>query len=53
MLNEILSEYEKVRQKDKQTRKSVRDMIKGLKTELSSLDKELEENYNSMTVSFF
>ena len=42
MLNEILGEFEKVRDKDKSTKKSIRDLIKGLKTELVTLESELE-----------
>jgi hypothetical protein len=50
MLNEILSEFEKVREKDKSTKKNISDMIKGLKSELKGLESELEENINEMSV---
>ena len=52
MLNEILNEFQKVREKDKLTRNSVRDLIKGLKTELKSLDQEIESNSNMMSVKY-
>ena len=52
MLNEILNEFDKVREKDKLTRNSVRDLIKGLKGELKSLDQEIESNSNTMNVKY-
>jgi hypothetical protein len=50
MLNEILGEFEKVRDKDKSTKKSIRDLIKGLKSELVILESELESVDNQMMV---
>jgi hypothetical protein len=50
MLNEILGEFEKVRDKDKSTKKSIRDLFKGLKSELVILESELESVDNQMMV---
>ena len=50
MLNEILSEFEKVREKDKTTKKSVKDLIRGLKNDLKVLESNLEDAQTSMTV---
>jgi hypothetical protein len=50
MLNEILSEFEKVRDKDRSTKKNVRDLISGVKDELKMLEFQLEETNGKMTV---
>lgn len=50
MLNEILSEFEKVREKDKSTKKGIKDMISNLKTELVTLEEDLTDLSNSMMV---
>jgi hypothetical protein len=51
MLNEILGEFEKVREKDRTTKKNIRDLIKGLKSELVNLETELESTDSQMTVT--
>jgi hypothetical protein len=50
MLNEILCEFEKVREKDKSTKKYVKDLIKNLKEELINLDNELDSSQSEMMV---
>ncbi len=50
MLNEIINEFEKVREKDKITKKNVSELIKGLKDELKLLEKDLESSQNEMNV---
>ena len=50
MLNEILNEYEKVREKDKATKKNTKELIKGLKSELLNLEKVLESSNDMMNV---
>jgi hypothetical protein len=52
MLNEILADFEKVREKDISTKNSIKSMIQGLKTDLTSLKSELEDIPNQMTVNF-
>jgi len=53
MLNEILSEFEKVRNKDISTKNNIKDMIKDLKNELISLETEIEQSQIEMTVQIF
>jgi hypothetical protein len=52
MLNEILSEYDKVREKDLSTKKSVKDIIKSIKNDLKYLQSEIEDISNKMEVNF-
>lgn len=51
MLNEILSEFQKVREKDKITKRGVSDMINNLKSELTSLSNGLDNINDEMTVN--
>jgi hypothetical protein len=48
MLNEIQVEFDKVREKDRTTKRNVRDMIANLKDELIELDNKLDSVNNSM-----
>jgi Txe/YoeB family toxin of Txe-Axe toxin-antitoxin module len=50
MLNEILSEYDKVREKDFSTKNSIKDIIKSIKTDLNYLQSEIEDISNQMEV---
>jgi hypothetical protein len=51
MLNEILAEYDKTKEKDISTKKSIRNIISDLKSNLQTLGEELEEAPNQMTVN--
>ncbi len=53
MLDEILIEFEKVKEKDKSTKNNVRSLIKSMKSELLSLEQDLERINNQMTVMKF
>jgi hypothetical protein len=50
MLNEILSEYDKVREKDLSTKKSINDIIKSMKRDLTYLQSEIEDISTQMEV---
>ena len=52
MINSIVDEFVKLREKDQFTKKSIKDMIDSLKTELVSLDEKLEKARTEMTVYF-
>jgi len=51
MLNEILNEFEKVREKDKTTKNNVKDLFGKVKQELFSLESSLEGLQNEMSVN--
>ncbi len=50
MLNEILNEFEKVKEKDKSTKESIRNLFKSMKNELKNLEYNLETFNNEMNV---
>jgi hypothetical protein len=52
MLNEILSECERVREKDTSTKNSIKNLLADLKSNLQNLSEELEEIPSQMTVIF-
>ena len=50
MLNEILSELEKVREKDLSTKRSIKEMINSMKNDLKDMQRNINDINNQMTV---
>jgi hypothetical protein len=50
MINSVIEEFQKLREKDIQTKRNIKDMIDSLKTELITLDQNLEKSKVQMSV---
>lgn len=50
MINSVIEEFQKLREKDLQTKKNIKEMIDSLKNELITLDQNLEKSKVKMSV---
>jgi hypothetical protein len=50
MINSVIEEFQKLREKDIQTKRNIKEMIDSLKTELITLDQNLEKSKVQMSV---